>query len=523
MTLNRHISQPKAAELWNLLPGDFNEWRAKNDLPPLLNYCARILPGFSDWQATLPFGRETMLRVVPTGELFKGESVKALVERQYGYGEIASESGHLHSVYYHSASLSEARALEAAGGVRPYKIMGEFLPYFAWAKKHLGRKRFFNPTVFPDVGRERMHQTFVYSSWRGTPAAEGGTGRLASLFGEFDVLKLGDLELDDVDMSNRNLDFADLDHLTLVGRFYGSRWKTVSFSSCDRWRLKGCEAWFFTFHRCAFPSPMDIDQSKIQDFYFEHVEGLALSATGSSLFRLGITHTPLVAVIKDCQLREVKFTPPPGARPEAVATTYRMLRAAYQSAGQRQEASACYYSERKYERKSLYWPYGGHDRSFNAMVYGGKFTAALRAFRAGGLDSSGLRSAWTKVLFARLKLTFSRQVLSLLRSKIRWAASMFEELLWGYGERPGRIVLWIIAIIPLYAVAYHFQSLPNKAGGTADWVDVFYFSAVTFTTLGYGDITPTTETLKLLSGTEALLGGLSLGLVVAGFSNRSRY
>ncbi|WP_082793216.1 potassium channel family protein [Collimonas pratensis] len=50
-----------------------------------------------------------------------------------------------------------------------------------------------------------------------------------------------------------------------------------------------------------------------------------------------------------------------------------------------------------------------------------------------------------------------------------------------------------------------------------------YFSAVTFTTLGYGDIWPTTTTLKMLCGSEAILGAFNMGLVVAGFAGRSKH
>ena len=54
-------------------------------------------------------------------------------------------------------------------------------------------------------------------------------------------------------------------------------------------------------------------------------------------------------------------------------------------------------------------------------------------------------------------------------------------------------------------------------------VSSFYFSIVTFTTLGYGDILPITDRLKLICASEALFGAFLMGMVVAGFSNKSRY
>jgi len=47
-----------------------------------------------------------------------------------------------------------------------------------------------------------------------------------------------------------------------------------------------------------------------------------------------------------------------------------------------------------------------------------------------------------------------------------------------------------------------------------DWRDSLYFSLITFTTLGYGDIHPLPET-RLVAGVEAALGYLYMGLLVA--------
>ena len=44
-----------------------------------------------------------------------------------------------------------------------------------------------------------------------------------------------------------------------------------------------------------------------------------------------------------------------------------------------------------------------------------------------------------------------------------------------------------------------------------------YFSFVTMTTLGYGDITPVTENARTLAWLEALIGQLYLAVMVAGF------
>jgi len=113
----------------------------------------------------------------------------------------------------------------------------------------------------------------------------------------------------------------------------------------------------------------------------------------------------------------------------------------------------------------------------------------------------------------------------LLKFRLKWLVSAVEFVLWGYGEKPSRILLAVLFFISTYAAAYYFSGWIDEKGNPfrLDCWDSIYFSVVTFTTLGYGDITPKTHLLKFLAGSEAILGAFSMGLIVAGFSNRSRY
>jgi hypothetical protein len=49
--------------------------------------------------------------------------------------------------------------------------------------------------------------------------------------------------------------------------------------------------------------------------------------------------------------------------------------------------------------------------------------------------------------------------------------------------------------------------------GSSDWINPFYFSVATWTTLGDGDFTPSHE-LRLLASIEALAGYVFFGMVV---------
>jgi hypothetical protein len=71
----------------------------------------------------------------------------------------------------------------------------------------------------------------------------------------------------------------------------------------------------------------------------------------------------------------------------------------------------------------------------------------------------------------------------------------------------GLLVLHCLQIL-IWAVAYRLLTPVQPIN---DLEAAVYFSAVTFTTLGYGDITLSSEQWRLLTGIEALNGVLLLG------------
>lgn len=68
----------------------------------------------------------------------------------------------------------------------------------------------------------------------------------------------------------------------------------------------------------------------------------------------------------------------------------------------------------------------------------------------------------------------------------------------------------------LYALIVEFDATSFEFAELApDRYDLFYFSFVTLTTLGYGDIIPASELAKMLAVFEALLGQIYVAIVVA--------
>ena len=70
------------------------------------------------------------------------------------------------------------------------------------------------------------------------------------------------------------------------------------------------------------------------------------------------------------------------------------------------------------------------------------------------------------------------------------------------------------------AVAYTLLELQSSTGRVhGDFLDALYFSVVTFTSLGYGDIRPVGGA-RLLAGIESLLGVFAISLFVFVFCRR---
>lgn len=98
----------------------------------------------------------------------------------------------------------------------------------------------------------------------------------------------------------------------------------------------------------------------------------------------------------------------------------------------------------------------------------------------------------------------------------------------GYGERPLRIVLISALVIILFSFIFFLTGLNYNdeiimfsfsnsfIENISNFSNSLYFSVVTFTTLGYGDILPMGIS-KLFAGIEALLGGFILALFVVVF------
>ena len=111
---------------------------------------------------------------------------------------------------------------------------------------------------------------------------------------------------------------------------------------------------------------------------------------------------------------------------------------------------------------------------------------------------------------------FRRTGLPWFFASLAWCRSSLLRFLMGYGEKPLRVVANAICTILMYATLYYLR------GGFTDktFLGSLYFSVVTFTTLGYGDLVPH-GAMRLVAASEALLGILLSGLFIFCLARRS--
>ncbi len=106
--------------------------------------------------------------------------------------------------------------------------------------------------------------------------------------------------------------------------------------------------------------------------------------------------------------------------------------------------------------------------------------------------------------------------------------SKLVDIFCGYGERPLKVIIFSLFIITLFATLYFFAGLSFMGESLSfdsqlsAWENIkiffsaLYFSVVTFTTLGYGDLVPLGFT-RALAALEAFMGSFTLALFVVVF------
>jgi hypothetical protein len=122
-----------------------------------------------------------------------------------------------------------------------------------------------------------------------------------------------------------------------------------------------------------------------------------------------------------------------------------------------------------------------------------------------------------------LNYKYKSRKMNLLRFIYEKAKDITNRVTTGYGLRIGRILLTVfVTVLFMSMVNFNFKDgfTTNNGHEIKSFIDAFYFTCVTVTTLGYGDITPTMTITKIIVIVESLVGFVFMSLFVSAFINR---
>ncbi len=142
-------------------------------------------------------------------------------------------------------------------------------------------------------------------------------------------------------------------------------------------------------------------------------------------------------------------------------------------------------------------------------------------------EVSGLSDEAGKFFYKEMRF---RRFAQPLLSKKRFFSWFFDRLC-GYGEKPFRLISFSVLFILACAIGFFslgvndggsiavYQSSSSLSENFLQFAECLYFSVVTFTTLGYGDITPVGIS-RFIASVEAFIGSFTIALYVVVFVRR---
>jgi uncharacterized protein YjbI with pentapeptide repeats len=130
------------------------------------------------------------------------------------------------------------------------------------------------------------------------------------------------------------------------------------------------------------------------------------------------------------------------------------------------------------------------------------------------------RHAQRKLALSEASVKPSRSSLTLSNSLGRWLRFSLSRLTMLYGESPWRVITASGLVITVWAGLFqYFRGIEDTTHSEPEIAHAFlenlYFSIVTFTTLGFGDLRPISTTVRFLASIEAVLGAIFTALLVS--------
>lgn len=494
--------------LWQMPAHAFNEWRRANDLPELLAFFKQSLPHFDEWQSSHAITDDTFLSATSPSEFFKGTTRKYLASSTGPDFELQRD---VTKIFFYDRPIStrefDERQMKDFGTVR-YQTNWSiwFTPYFCWLRKTKKLRKFPNPgqpNAFVDdfcLGRTEAYDTIFSRTF---------------LFSSHRLLKLGGVAIRAAQFDNRNLDFVDLDLLRVTGR--GSSWETsISYSSCRRMVFKQYTKPFVVFEKSS------LEEARFEDCHLERFRFIDGGLSRPRFVNVRMARCELIRCMmweptfERCDLVELKVVPPKRTNARYLADCYKRLRVAFQSQGDRREVSRFYFQERFQSMRALAFPIiPGNVPGVPTLAWTDRVSTMYEHWALKRMDRKKIMKLLARNVWITSKiLCYPPYLFRFWRYKAKVLPELIDYALWGFGEKPIRIFWWMVVVVAAFTASYYYGINPSLKGNISEAIAC---SVNNFATVGCSHA-------GVLDGSiEAIMGMILLGLMVAGFSNRTRY
>lgn len=456
-------------EIWSIYPANFYKWRKKFDYPRILSHFKKKLTRFEAWQEEFEFTDDMLMDFGISNCINPNPSKdkqKFIIERTWEN----SISRHI------SYQNIDGKYYNLGPNYVNHKVIKTFVGYIDWCNSK-------GIAILP----ERRNNDLL---WLHSKSGVNSPYVTVEILDGLKLLKVGGLEVipDAYGLIKpKYFEFVNADYLKLSGRLATSGQELIFENSfIDNFICEDLDLGLVQFRSCSLRDLL-IANSDIQQWQFTEC-GVNGKAYNSDLKMITSVGGSFQIDFKDCTFYEVEARAS-SLQNVAYENTYRTFKKVYSDQGDDKKAIEYFLLEKDMERQRL------RLQIFNYQPRG---------------------------LFKETKKQkFINQAKHIFFTSLKYVSSWINNRYWGYGRKPIRIVTNSLVFIFLFSLLYYFaqasMNMPSHQSNMT-FFDSLYYSTVTFTTLGYGDFTPL-GFLRIFASVEAFLGGISLGFLVAGFSN----
>ena len=458
-------------ELWAITPDNFFRWRKKHDFPRILSHFSNKLIGFDDWKKEYNFSDDELISYGLSNCINANpakDKRKFIVQRTWE-NEVSK---------FISYQNIDGKFYNMGPNLVNHKVIVTFTGYIDWCNAK-GIK------IMKDWKDNGILSRPSSTHPVGNPLAID-----VSILDGLKLLKIGGIEVN-ADafglIKPKYFEFVNADYLKISGRIATAGHQLIFENSfVDKLTCENLDLALVQFRNCNVSDFYAVNSSFQQwSFNLCSVNGKAFNTDFKMVSIYGGTFN---TDFKDCTFYNVDARQS-SKNDLAYESTYRTFKTVYADQGDDKKAIEYFLLEKAVERQRI---------KKEIFIY----------------QRFGLFKESKKELFIQRSKSVA---VNLLKFISLWINNFY----WGYGRKPFRVVRNSLTLILLFSVVYYFSqssmNMPHNETSMTIW-DSFYFSTVTFTTLGYGDFSPI-GFLRNVAATEAFVGGISLGFLVAGFSN----